>query len=183
MNTKDIPDDPTAAPLWNLAAFHNAALTYSFTGYRNSTTSPQWLRFNYTGCAGRALALYNGTMAGAQPSASSNVSLNSEPRVSGRFSNDSAWLEMTGVYRGQSVAGSVLAGDVTISFNGTIDEVRSDGLVPNTHDSTPIWRSTLGYDKDLTGQRPLAQQGTGSSVRARWGPTVGVLGLMALCGV
>ncbi|KAK7186955.1 hypothetical protein PSPO01_07084 [Paraphaeosphaeria sporulosa] len=180
MNTKDTPDDPKAPPLWNLAASHNAALAYSFTGYRNSTTSPHSLRFNYTRCAGHALASYNGTITGTQSLSMSNVSLNSEPRVSGQFSNGSASLEIKGIYQGQSMQGALLTGNVTISFNGTIDEVRSDRLVPNTHDSTPIWQSTLGYEKDLTGNRPLVQLGASSSMRIGWGRTIGGLGLMAL---
>jgi hypothetical protein len=179
MNTKDVPDDPKAAPFWNLTAFHDAALTYSFTGYRNSTSS-QPLRLNYTRCASPPLALHNGTIAGTQSSFSPTIGVISEPRVSGKFSNGSASLEIKGVYQGQSVEGSLLRGNVTISFNGTIDEVRSDRLVPNTHDSTPIWQSTLGYEKDLTGQRPLAQQGVGRKLGVGWSQMVGVLSLMAL---
>ncbi|KAF9731124.1 hypothetical protein PMIN03_012751 [Paraphaeosphaeria minitans] len=180
MNTKDTPDDPKAPPLWNLAAFHNAALAYSFTGYRDSTPSPQTLRFHYTQCGGPALALYNGTIAGTQSLHVSNISLISEPWVRGKFSNGSASLEIKGIYQGQSTEGTLLTGNVTIGFNGTIDEVRSDRLVPNTHDSTPIWQSTLGYDKDLTGNRPLVQLVAGSSTWMGWGQTIGVLGLMAL---
>ncbi|KAJ4358042.1 uncharacterized protein N0V89_002621 [Didymosphaeria variabile] len=180
MNTKDTPDDPTAAPPWNLTAYHDAALTYSFTGYRNSTVSPQALRFNYTQCATRSLAVYNGTIVGAQSSCSPNTSINSVPRVSGRFSNGSASLEIQGFYQGKSNQGSLVEGNVTINFNGTIDEIRSDRLVSNTHDSTPIWQSTLGYEKDLTGQRPPSQQGVGKTLEVGWSQLLGILALMAL---
>lgn len=79
--------------------------------------------------------------------------------------------------------GSLLRGNVTISFNGTVDEVRSDRLVPNTHGSTPIWQSTLGYEKDLTGERPLVLLGLGNKMGAGWGWVLGVLGMMVMFGV
>lgn len=79
--------------------------------------------------------------------------------------------------------GSLLRGNVTISFNGTVDEVRSDRLAPNTHGSTPIWQSTLGYEKDLTGERPLVLLGLGNKMGAGWGWVLGVLGMMVMFGV
>lgn len=181
MNKGDKPDDWKALPFWKLVASHDAALTYSFTGYRNSSTFPQPLRFNYTQCASPAMGLYNGTLLQAYTSSLPNMSLITEPRVTGTFSNASAWLKIEGVYRGKTVAGYTLGGNVTVVFNGTIDEARSDGLVSNTHGSTPVWESTLGYLKTLTGGIPPVQLGGGSRLGFHWNWTIGILNLLLIC--
>ncbi|KAJ4292539.1 hypothetical protein N0V90_009202 [Kalmusia sp. IMI 367209] len=183
MNKKDKPGDTTAAPPWHLAATHDAALTYSFTGYRNATNSPQLLRFNYTQCASPSLGLYNGMILEAHSVFSPTINITTEPRVSASFSNESASLEIKGVFQGKSDGGSFLGGNVTISFEGKIDEARSDQLVSNTHDGTPVWEATLGYKKTLTGEEPEVLQGFGRKLQVDWGWMVGVIGLVFICGL
>ena len=183
MNKNDKPDDLTAPAIWDLAAYHNSSLTYSFTGYRNSSALPQYIRFNFTQCASPSLALYNGTLLQAYTSFWPNMSLVTEPRVSGTFSNASALLEIKGVYQGRSVGGNSLGGNMTITFNGTIDEARSDRLMSNTRGSTPFWQSTLGYEKTLTGERPADQIGAGTRLGMMSNWIVGIVVLMVLCGL
>jgi hypothetical protein len=183
MNKGDKPDDPKALPFWKLVASHDAALTYSFKGYRNSGIFPQSLRFNYTQCASSAMGLYNGTLLQAYTSSWPNMSLVTEPRVTGTFSNGSAWLEMESVYRGKTAAGNTLGGNMTVIFNGTVDETRSDQLVSNVHGSTPVWASTLGYEKSLTGEIPAIQLGSGSRAGFHWSWTIGILHLLLVYGL
>ncbi|KAF1966609.1 hypothetical protein BU23DRAFT_603389 [Bimuria novae-zelandiae CBS 107.79] len=183
MNTKDRPDDPTAAPPWKLVASHDAALTYSFQGYHNPNVSAQALRFNNTQCASLPLALYNGTLLGNQSSVLSNLSVTTEPRVRGIFSNESASLEIKGIYQGYSESGSALGGNVTIVFNGTIDEARSDRLMSNTLGSAPVWESTLGYTKTLMGETPVVHVGAGNVLGVGWGLRACVLGLVVFWGL
>lgn len=180
MNKKDKPDDPTAGPFWNLTPKHDAPVSYSFTGNRHWNHAPQTIRFNYTECASPSLALYNGTLLPARARSSDNITITIEPTVYGTFNNKSATLEITGAYQGKSQGGSVLEGNITIRFNGTIDEARSDRLVSNSHGMVPIWESTLGYERTLTGEKPKAQIGSGGRVRAGWAWVVATVTLLVV---
>jgi len=180
MNTKDVPDNPTAPPFWSIATSHDSEVSYSFTGHHNSSRSQQ-LRFNYTHCTLPSLATYLGTLldpnSPLDPSNSNyTLQVTSSPRVSALFNNESSTLEIRGVFQGTAEdGGSFLGGNISITFNGKIDEARSDKLLPNSHDGPPIWEQTLGYTKTLTGEKPQVQQGSAPSLKAAYFYTVALM--------
>ena len=162
MNKEDRPEDPTASSAWKVDVSHDAALTYSFTGAHNSSASAQILRFNYTQCDAPSLTLYNGTLLGDTFSSSSDASAADAPTVNATFSNNSAVLVINGHIRGKSIDVRNMEVNMTVVFNGTIDQARSDRLISNTRGYAPLWEPTLGYVKNLTGERVLwsARAGT-----------------------
>ena len=158
-------------------------LTYSFTGAHNSSASPQILRFNYTQCDAPWLNLYNGSMLGDTSSPSSDASAGDAPTVNATFSNDSAVLVINGIFRGKSMDGRNLEGNMTVMFNGTIDQARSDRLVSNTRGYAPLWEPTLGYVKNLTGERVLWSASAGTLLKMNWSLVAGIIGLVVLYGL
>lgn len=100
------------------------------------------------------------------------------PRVSARFDDNSASLEIKGMYGGNTDVNengvkSYLGGPITISFVGQLDEYRSDQILPNTN-GTPIWNQTLGYTKTLTGETIIQSAAITASVSI-WVLGVGTL--------
>jgi hypothetical protein len=152
-------DEPSTSepPYWKLDSTHLFGASYSFSGYRNYSTYLQPLEFNYSQCLSSSNSEYGGYILEPQKRRSSLDSLNvtEYPRVSGRFDNNSASFEITGIFRGNSFsqAGgntSYLGGPITISFLGTLDGNRSDTLMTSSND-TPVWNETLGYSKTIYG--------------------------------
>ena len=100
------------------------------------------------------------------------------PRVTARFDNETAALEITGTI-GTYTAGrgtgptSYLGGDVTIRFEGRRDDARSDVLEASHGDGTPVWRATLGVERTLDGDKVGGSASEAAGVRAEW--TVGAV--------
>ncbi|KAF2751323.1 hypothetical protein M011DRAFT_483258 [Sporormia fimetaria CBS 119925] len=163
-------------PYWNLTSSHISGSSYSFEGYRNYSINPQVLYFNYSQCRTLSLAEYQGIVLEYDPDdengSLSDLRVLGPPVVQARFDNQSASITITGVFQGSARSDdpeemNYLGGPVTISFLGRIDEERSDGLLPNRNNGTPVWNQTLGYDKGVDG-KPL-QKGAGSRAESGYG--------------
>jgi hypothetical protein len=146
--------------------------SYSFTGYRNYSIAPQNLLFTGPQCFAASLttAKYNGILLEFDPDEENgsrvNLTVGGPPTVSARFDGKSASLEIKGMLSSSSKkegANDVvyLGGPITISFLGSIDDSRSDELLSNSLNGTPIWNETLGYSKLLSGEE-VKKEGIGS---------------------
>ncbi|GJN76584.1 hypothetical protein PLIIFM63780_000068 [Purpureocillium lilacinum] len=169
----------TLPPPWRLNTSHIGGTSYSFSGYRNYTQQ-QIVGFNYSTCKSSALDEYAGALLNPSKRKSHLDTLNvtALPFVSGRFDNNSASIDIRAVIKSGNKGedhkeGSFLGGPITISFLGKIDADRSDLLLSSSND-TPVWNSTLGYQRDLMGST-----NAGWSVRVG-GWTVGAVAIAAL---
>lgn len=146
-------------PDWNLTSTHVPITLYSFSGYRNGSLNDEsfLLHFNYSQCTSTSLAEYGASVIDPPfKSTTSNLEITEFTKVSGQFDNNSASFQIRGIARAganKNIVGEAtqLAGPITITFMGTLDGDRSDNLLPNTN-GTPIWESTLGYNKSMYGE-------------------------------
>jgi hypothetical protein len=103
------------------------------------------------------------------------------PRVTGQFDNRTVSFEIKATLGANTASRgsgpqSYLGGEVTIKFEGKLDEARSDELQANPNNGTPIWKPTLGLEKTLNGSKVATSEGT--SVRSEW-----TLGAVLLAGL
>ncbi|KAH6989838.1 hypothetical protein EDB80DRAFT_815775 [Ilyonectria destructans] len=109
--------------------------------------------FNYSQCMSASDALYGGVIR-ERRNLLDRLNITDFPRVTGRFDNSSASLEIRGIFGGNTLGHddegpmSFIGGPITISFLGVIDGNRSDTLLSSLND-TPEWNSTLGYSQTI----------------------------------
>jgi hypothetical protein len=185
------------AILFHLNSTYSASTaSYSFTGYRNSTQSSQLLQFAHPQCTSSSPVVFDGGL--IEPGTDWSPRLvptpKDYPRVTARFDSRAAEFEITatlGTYTagrgtGASVSGqgsvpkSFLGGDVRIRFQGTLDAARSDELLANPGNGTPLWRPTLGFEKALDGS--VIKTSGGAGVSAGWTAGVGLLAVLIVFG-
>lgn len=70
------------------------------------------------------------------------------PTIWGSFNKEQASLVISGLFRAVSQS-TEMVGEIRMSFDGTIDEERSDQLFMNR--KTPEWNATLGFDVGAVG--------------------------------
>lgn len=151
----------TPTPQWNLSSSHISGSSYAFEGYRNDSIRSQAIKFNYSQCRTASLAEYQGIILEYDPEyengSTTDLVVPGPPVVSARFDNQSASITLKGVFIGSAASEgrdemNYLGGPITISFLGRVDQVRSDGLLPNPVNGTPLWNETVGYVFDLNGK-------------------------------
>lgn len=143
------------APFWNFNSTLISDVSYSFSGYRNNSQKAGGVlpfSFNYSSCHSSDMTLWGGSILGPDTKYEGFKSVRN-PTITGRFDNNSASLEISGLGVAYTAKlgredESVLAGPVTITFTGQIDRNRSDDMVPS-HNDTPRWNHTLGYVREL----------------------------------
>jgi hypothetical protein len=144
-----------------LTSSHISGSSYAFEGYRNNSIRAQTIKFNYSQCRQPALAEYQGVILeydeDYENGSSTDLVVPGPPLVSARFDNRSASISIRGVFIGSAaMEGSdevnYLGGPITIDFLGSVDELHSDGLLPNPANGTPVWNETLGYVFDVNGE-------------------------------
>ena len=154
-------------PTWRYNATHVSDTAFSYFGYVNMTSiEPFRFMFNYSTCDSSTPKLWGGDFLSPVLRTGSQSDLDVQldpdvgldqikriqlPVIRGRFDNESASLEISGTYLGYHVGGhrkgeSGIGGQASITFEGRIDTLRSDKLLPGQND-TPLWEHTLGYTK------------------------------------
>jgi hypothetical protein len=151
----------TSSPYFNLTSTHLGGSSYEFQGYRNYSIRPAGLKFNYSQCSLPGLAEYQGAILEYDPDfedgSITDLEVRGPPLVMARFDDRTASIQIKGVLSSSAAPSdgtnemSYLGGPVTVTFNGRIDEFRSDKLLPNSN-GTPIWNETLGYVFGVDGE-------------------------------
>lgn len=151
----------TPTPHWKLNSTHISGSSYGFEGYRNNSIQSQAIKFNYSQCHTASLAEYQGIILeydeDYENGSSTDLIVSGPPLVTARFDNQSASISIRGVFIGSAASeGSeemnYLGGPITVSFLGSVDTIRSDGLLPNPVNGTPLWNETMGYVFDVNGK-------------------------------
>lgn len=138
---------------WRFNSSLVANSMYSFTGYLNNSESYDGIsiQFNHSTCRSTEPKVWS---LGTQylDTSIDGTGKSEFPTVSGRFDNNSAFLEIRGTFSGfPAQVGSndetALGGLVTVQFHGQIDNARSDELL--FRNDTPQWKQTLGFSRML----------------------------------